>query len=149
MKIPLTFFTYLIFCFILLGPTLSFSQKNVKNNKLQGIHFDSTSTKFGTIIEGEIITKSFTFKNNTRRPIEVINATASCGCTTPEFPFIPIAPNKEGTIKVTFNSNNKVGSQKAEVKVFFKSFPKPFRLYLIGNVFPKVKLSPLVNPNTN
>ena len=38
------------------------------------------------------------------------NVEASCGCTIAEKPELPIAPGKQGTIKATFNSSGRVGS---------------------------------------
>jgi len=80
---------------------------------------------FGTIKEADgPVTHIFKFKNEGEAPLVITRATASCGCTQPEFPKEPVAPGKTGEIKVTFNpsgnapfnktisifSNGKIGS---------------------------------------
>lgn len=64
---------------------------------------------FGSINEGEKVNYNFRFKNIGKKPLVIINAAASCGCTIPEKPEKPILPGDTGIIKVSFNSAGKKG----------------------------------------
>lgn len=64
---------------------------------------------FGTLKEGPAAEYIFQFKNVGKQPLIITNASASCGCTVPEFPKEPIMPGKKGQLKVTFNTSGKSG----------------------------------------
>lgn len=64
---------------------------------------------FGTIAEGPIAEYKFAFENVGKEPLIIQNASASCGCTTPEWPKQPILPGKSGVITVRFNTQGRVG----------------------------------------
>lgn len=64
---------------------------------------------FGTLKEGPSAEYIFQFKNGGKQPLIITNASASCGCTVPEFPKEPILPGKKGQIKVTYNTSGKSG----------------------------------------
>jgi hypothetical protein len=84
-------------------------------------NFVKTEHDFGKIPEGPKVSTEFEFKNTGKEPIYVTNATAGCGCTTPEFDKAPIAPGKKGKIKVGFNSENRPGNFSKDVTVTFVS----------------------------
>lgn len=69
--------------------------------------FAKTSWDFGTITEGERVEHTFKFVNDGTSDLVISSATASCGCTIPEWPKEPIAPGEKGAIKVEFNSTGK------------------------------------------
>jgi outer membrane biosynthesis protein TonB len=71
------------------------------------IKFDEMEYDFGTVKDGEKVTKIFKFKNTGSQPLVISNATGSCGCTVPEWPKQAIAPNNSGEIKVVFDSTGK------------------------------------------
>jgi len=64
---------------------------------------------FGTIKEGPLAEHIFEFKNTGKEPLIVQNASASCGCTTPEWPKEPILPGKTSKITVRYNTQGRVG----------------------------------------
>ena len=86
-----------------------------KKGKLQFIKkvFD-----FGFVEVGEVVNHKFKFVNTGSIPVSISNATASCGCTTPVFPFLEIEPGGTGEIGVRFNSKDRLGSQVATVTVY-------------------------------
>jgi hypothetical protein len=96
--------------------------------------FAVSSYDFGKIKAGEKVHYDFKFKNTGKTPLIVSNATASCGCTTPDVPKEPIAPGKEAVIKVVFNSTGKMGLQDKVVTVTSNSNPAVNQLHLIGTV---------------
>ncbi len=103
-------------------------------NGIPVMQFEKTKINFGEIEEGETITRSFTFKNIGNADLVIETARASCGCTEPSFPFIPIAPGETGTIGVMYDSKGKKGKQIPTIQVTSNSVPKNFTLYLEGEV---------------
>jgi hypothetical protein len=99
--------------------------------------FESTEYDFGTISEGEVIEKVFSFKNSGQAPLVISNVQASCGCTSPEWTKTPVKPGEEGLIKVVFNSTNKSGVQSPTVSVTANTSPNVTRLRLKGTVSQK------------
>jgi hypothetical protein len=82
-----------------------------------GLKFKDTYYEFGQVKQGEVVTHDFDFINMTKKPLVISNATATCGCTTPSYPFIPVEPGESGTIGITFNSKNKLGNQSPTITV--------------------------------
>lgn len=112
-------------------------QKSKKGTPI--ITFETREYSFDTLIEGDVINYSFKFKNTGNAPFEVVSAQASCGCTRPSFPFLPIEPGQEGVIGVTYDSRTKSGEQipKIEVQTDFQDYP--IALFLKGYVKDKPK----------
>ncbi|HLS70389.1 MAG TPA: DUF1573 domain-containing protein [Chitinophagaceae bacterium] len=71
--------------------------------------FEEEHYEFGDVKEGTIVEHSFNFKNVGDEDLQIIRVNASCGCTTPEWTMTPIKPGESGSIKVKFDSNNRVG----------------------------------------
>jgi Protein of unknown function (DUF1573) len=78
---------------------------------------------FGQITEGDTIEHTYTFINKGEMPLVINNITASCGCTTPEWPRDPIAPGETSAVKVRFNSRGKVGQQRKTITVYANTQP--------------------------
>jgi len=68
------------------------------------IKFTEELHDFGIIPQGIPASYEFTFKNTGKEPLIIKDATASCGCTKPEFDPKPVLPGKTGHIKATFNA---------------------------------------------
>ncbi len=79
--------------------------------------FDDKAHKYGMIMQGDKVKHDFKFTNKGTKELVVNNVNASCGCTHPSFPFIPIAPGETGVIGVVFDSTGKLGPQKSTVTV--------------------------------
>ena len=93
------------------------------NGKEPIITFEHETWDFGTIIEGEVVEHSYTFKNTGTKPLLISDVQASCGCTIPEWPREPIATGQEGTIKLQFNSNGKSENINKDVTIFSNANP--------------------------
>lgn len=100
--------------------------------------FPETEFNFGSIKEGEVIEKIFTFKNEGQAPLVISNITASCGCTSPDWTKAPVKPGEEGYVKVVFNSTAKTGAQAPTVSIQANTNPTVTRLNLKGTVIPRV-----------
>lgn len=103
--------------------------KPIKKGKLS---FSQEEYDFGFIEVGEIVDYTFNFKNTGNADVNISNAVASCGCTTPVFPFLPIEPGKTGAISVRFNSKDRLGGQLATVTVYSDAENKEQELKLKG-----------------
>jgi len=87
-------------------------QRDINIGKdLPVMKFDKRNFDFGTINENDVVTTVFNFKNTGKTDLIITNATASCGCTIPDWPKKPIKPGKTGVIKVKFNSRGKRNKQ--------------------------------------
>ena len=97
---------------------------------------DNGTYDFGTVTEGEIVSKTFTFTNTGSEPLIISDAKGSCGCTVPSKPTAPIAPGEDGEITVQFNSKNKKGPRNQKVTITANTNPAQSFIYLTGTVNP-------------
>lgn len=100
--------------------------------------FQTKSYDFGTIKEANgPVTCTFEFTNTGDKPLLIIDATASCGCTKPEYPSKPIKPGKKGKIKVTYSPIGRAGAFKKTVKIKTNGKERSTVLRIEGTVIPK------------
>jgi Protein of unknown function (DUF1573) len=85
---------------------------------------DSTYRDLGTEKEGTKVEVSYHFKNTGEHNLIISNVSAQCGCTTPDWPKIPIAPGKENVIKAVFNSEHRAGENRKEIYVIANTLPQ-------------------------
>lgn len=117
------------------------------NNKLPRLAMIETGIfDFGTINEGDTVEHVFQFKNTGEFPLIINNVTASCGCTTPEWPHEPVAPGKTSSILVRFNSRNKAGVQNKTVSIYANTDPSVTDLAFTVLVKPKSDSTAAVSP---
>ena len=102
--------------------------------------FVQTEYDFGYIKEsGGTVQCEFEFTNTGNKPLMIIDATASCGCTKPEYPKRPIAPGKSSKIKVTYNPLGRPGAFKKDIKITTNGKNGKITLYIIGSALPDDK----------
>ena len=103
-----------------------------------GISFTQTTHDFGVIPEnGGSVTTTFEFTNPGDGPLLILNASASCGCTRPEYPRKPVKPGKKDKITVTYNPKGRPGefTKNVTVRKNVKG-KKKVVLKIKGNVTP-------------
>ncbi len=105
-------------------PTMTFSEKE---------------HDFGTIKEGDVVTKVFTFKNTGDAPLIISNASSSCGCTVPSYTEEPIAPGESGEIEVKYNSRGKKNQDNKVVRITANTWPTTNNLTIKAFVEPKAE----------
>lgn len=113
------------YAFLLIAITLVFSACNSsKENQNQGtgttnaeIAFEDKNHDFGTLTEGDVVVHSFKFKNIGSDPLQILDVQVSCGCTVAAKPEGLIGVGQEDEIKIQFNSQGKVGSNKKSVGI--------------------------------
>ncbi len=100
------------------------TSKTVVSEKMPRITFAETGIyDFGALTEGDTVEHTFAFTNTGQFPLIINNITASCGCTTPEWPREPVAPGAKSSIRVRFNSRGKMGQQSKSITVFANTDP--------------------------
>lgn len=114
--------------------TASDTSKLEINTSYSNILFEETSYEFGKIKQGEVIAHTFIFKNDSKEPLIVSNASASCGCTIPVWPKDAINPGESGKIEVQFNSTGKSGIQNKTIAITANTMPSTTTLVLKGEV---------------
>lgn len=109
-----------------------------KDNNKACIKFKETVYNFGNVREeGGPVSCEFEFENTGKGNLVIINATAECGCTMPDFPKQPVAPGKTGKIKVTYNPLGRPGGFDKVVTVKTNGKPGKVSLKVRGTVIPK------------
>jgi len=82
------------------------------------IVFPEKAKDFGNILQGDIIQYEFEFTNEGDAPLEITNVQTSCGCTAATVgEKNEYAPGEKGKIRITFNSNGKMGHVEKTVLV--------------------------------
>ena len=76
------------------------------------IEFEFDPYDFGEVKDGEIVEVDFNFTNSGKSDLIIFDASASCGCTVPEYPQnVNIKPGQSDKLKVRFDTANKPGKQ--------------------------------------
>lgn len=73
--------------------------------------------KADPIQEGETLEYTWNFVNTGDAPLIISDYEVSCSCTKAFFSKAPIAPKDSSSIRVTFDSNGKIGWQYRKVKL--------------------------------
>jgi len=98
--------------------------------------FESTEYDFGSVQEGDVVNYIFKFTNTGKAPLLISKATATCGCTVPEWPKDPVGIGESGEIQVKFNTKNRRNMQTKYVNINANTKPEITRLKISGNVIP-------------
>lgn len=123
---------------IVLLAVCSVTLSSMADDKYAEATFEVKSHDFGTIKEANgPVSCTFEFTNTGDKPLLIIDATASCGCTRPEYPTKPIKPGKKGKIKVTYSPIGRPGAFKKTVKIKTNGKERSTTLRIEGTVIPK------------
>ena len=102
--------------------------------------FKEATYDFGTIKESKGPVKhTFELVNTGDKPLVIIDAVASCGCTRPTYTAQPIKPGKKGKVEVTFNPAGRAGTFRKTIKVKTNTAEKVSSLVITGSIIPKSK----------
>ncbi len=100
--------------------------------------FKEMTYDFGTIKEANGPVKhTFELTNTGDKPLIILDAVASCGCTRPSFSAKPIKPGKKGKVEVTFSPIGRVGTFRKTVKVKTNCVEKVISLVITGSIIRK------------
>lgn len=109
------------------------------NVKVPIFAFTKELYEFGYVTEGDKVHYSFAFMNTGKADLVITNASASCGCTVPEYSKEPVPPGKGGVINVIFDSTGKEGYQRKEIFIRANTIPNTKKLIITGTVLKKKK----------
>ena len=101
------------------------------------IAFQATEYDFGRVVAGTKVEHTFKFENVGKAPLLIQQASASCGCTVPQWPREPIAPGATGEIRVAFDSEGREGVQSKTVTILANTQPNTTRLEIRGQVLSR------------
>jgi hypothetical protein len=87
------------------------------------IQFENLTYNFGKVIQGEMLSYTFHFKNAGKTSLLISGIEASCGCTTSVPPRAPIKPGEKGEVKITFDSKHKIGEVISYLVVTANTYP--------------------------
>lgn len=103
--------------------------------KAPNMEFEQKVFNFDKLTQGEKIDYTFNFKNTGLSDLIIRNVRAACGCTAVNTSSNLIKPGESGSIKITFNSAGKLGTQNKTVTLITND-PKHSReiLWIKGEV---------------
>ncbi|MDR1884440.1 MAG: DUF1573 domain-containing protein [Prevotella sp.] len=108
------------------------------DKKAPKIVFEKAVHDFGKVTESAgSVSCEFRFKNTGTAPFLIQRVQASCGCTTPEYTNEPVLPGKEGKIKVTYSTTDRIGTFNKDVTVFSNVPDSIYKLNIKGEVTRK------------
>lgn len=121
-------FTVVILLTVLFTAFPAFAKDKAK------IDFSENVYDFGQIsLKKGKVSHEFTFTNKGEKNLIITDASASCGCTRPEYSDAPVAPGKTGTVKVTFAPAVK-GEFLKKITIITNGNPRKTRLQIKGKV---------------
>lgn len=94
------------------------------SNRLTTIEYPSNYLDLGTCLEGDSISFHLPYKNTGSHTLKIWKVTGNCGCTNPQLPELPLAPNHSDSLKVTFYSKNQHGKMTNTVLIFANTNPE-------------------------
>ena len=126
----------IILLIILFTTNISFAQEETKSKGKGEMKFEKTHHDFGVFTpDTAILTFDFVFTNVGKEPIIIHQASASCGCTVPEYTLEPIMPGGKGKISVTYNGKGRrPGVFRKSITVHNNGKHTPVRLYIEGEM---------------
>ncbi|MDO9137719.1 MAG: DUF1573 domain-containing protein [Lutibacter sp.] len=101
------------------------------------IEFDTRDYDFGTVNEGEVVEGIFKITNKGKTDLVITGASATCGCTVPEWPKDPIKPGDSGELKFSFDSKGRTGKQSKSINLQTNTAEVTETLRIGGTVTPK------------
>jgi len=88
---------------------------------------------FGDVMQRQPVEYLFEFKNTSGDTMLIDNVRTTCGCTTPDWTYEPIAPDSTSQIRVVYDAKKK-GYFKKKIKVYFSNQRKKTILRIKGYV---------------
>jgi hypothetical protein len=90
--------------------------------------FENKTVKIPKTKEGELIKINYVFTNTGNQPLIISETKVACSCTKVKFPTHPVLPQKTDTIKVTFDTNRKIGYQDRIIEIYANTPKSPEKI---------------------
>ncbi len=111
-------------------------QEATKEKKYPKIEFNKTVHDFGDVPNNQAVTTEFELTNTGDSELIIIGASASCGCTVPEYQKTPILPGETSVLKVRFQQAQQ-GMQQKSVNLTTNTQKGEEVLVIKANVLPR------------
>ena len=127
---------HMLFVLMLATAIVGSAQEEVKQKDKAEMKFEKTRHDFGVFAQDTAtVTYDFVFTNVGKSPLIIHQASASCGCTVPEYTLEPIMPGCKGKITVTYNGKGRrPGVFRKSITVHNNGKQTPVRLYNEGEM---------------
>jgi len=102
------------------------------------IEFTENTYDFGAVVEGDLATYTFKFKNIGDDTLLLQSVKPSCGCTSPYWAKDPVLPGMTGEIKVQYNSKNRPGQFNKSINIVSNTIQPNTKLKIKGVVLPPI-----------
>ena len=117
-----------------LTPTQSVAMQNL-DVSAQGFELGLRDTlDFGTMRQGEVISKSLRITNCDTKPMVLLRHVTSCGCVKVTYDRKPIAPTESGVINFEFDSKSLSGWQMKLMEFYLADKATPIKIYIEAEV---------------
>jgi hypothetical protein len=103
------------------------------------VKFTEKMFDFGTIKQGDVPHKDFTFTNTGKSPLIIHKTKTSCGCTTAKTDKTTVAPGDQATVKVDYNSAHKKGKDSKTITVITND---PFTPSVVLTIKTEIEVPP-------
>ena len=126
----------IVFASMLCIALASFAQEEVKPRIKGEMKFEETRHNFGVFAQDTaIVSHDFIFTNVGKAPLIIHQASASCGCTVPEYTLEPVMPGEKGKITVTYNGKGRrPGIFRKSITIHNNGKQTPLRIYIEGEM---------------
>jgi hypothetical protein len=137
-KLRIAQFTIILF-FGLLSSCHSGTQKTVPavSSDESGVAKFAVSEEihnFGSLKAGEVVSFTFTFRNEGTKTLTITEVDSGCGCTKVNIPNKSVEPGKDGQIEVIYDSAGEVGKQLKTICITSNAEPAHKQLFIRANV---------------
>ena len=134
---------------MLIMATIAFAQDEIDPKDKGEIKFEKTRHNFGVFSQDTaVVSYDFVFTNVGKSPLIIHQASASCGCTIPEYTLEPIMPGRKGKISVTYNGKGKrPGVFRKSITIHNNGKQSQVRLYIEGEMIDNTPVE-LIQDNT-
>lgn len=102
---------------------LDFYRQSAQRELLTTVTWNPDTLWLGNASEGQPLVGAFRVTNTGQYPYWIYDAKATCDCVVTSAPDYPILPGESALLRVSFNSNGKLGESRPVVIVYDNSTP--------------------------
>ena len=129
----------MVFCLILISSCNSGTKKAVPADQTteSGVAkfvFSEEIHSFGLLKTGEVVSFTFTFRNEGTKALTITSVDSGCECTEVKILNKTIEPGQEGQIEVIYNSAGEVGKQLKIITLYSNADEPKKLLYIKANI---------------
>ncbi len=85
------------------------------------LKLDKKVHNFGEVMRSKPVTCQFVVTNDGDKPLVINQVIPSCGCTATEYTKEPIAPGKNGYVKLTYDAKNQFEGKFSRMAVIYSN----------------------------